>query len=79
MRRLTKGFWGLCFLALSIIGAHAQTPPTPPTLSIITGSASLAVTTTSARVLLPNPIATSPVATITNTGSVVAYVLRGSS
>lgn len=64
-------------LVESCVPAHAQTPSTPGSQSILGGYATLAVTTASARVALPAATKTFPVIIVLNDGTGEAFVQFG--
>lgn len=68
----------LLVLAYAIIQpVLAQAPPTPPPTATQGGAATLAVTATSARVLLPSSVAAYPVVLVINNGTKDAFVRFG--
>jgi hypothetical protein len=61
------------------IAANAQNPPTPPSVAVLGGHASLAVTTGTARVALPVAVATFPAVTLINDGANEVFFKLGAS
>ena len=65
------------FGSFVILSAQAQIAPSPPPTAVQGGNATLAVTTSSARVALPSALATYPVVLVINTGASDAFVTFG--
>jgi hypothetical protein len=59
------------------VTAYAQIAGSPPPNAVQGGSASLAVTTTSARIALPSSVSVYPVVLVINTGANDAFVNLG--
>lgn len=64
-------------LLCGIVPVLAQSPQAPPPAAVQGGAASLAVTATSARVLLPSALTTYPVVLVINNGTKDAFVRFG--